>query len=89
MKQNIRNERQRKGGKQKEQFEYFHLQNDEFDPYAIVVLNQLWISGSMWGLGKWKKKIKKMKLSNSKGPQMDDEYILENKALFANVTFIE
>ena len=41
MKQNIRNERQQKGGKQKEKFEYFHLQNDEFDPYAIVVLNQL------------------------------------------------
>ena len=41
MKQNIRNETQEKGGKQKEQFEYLHLQNDEFDPYAIVVLNQL------------------------------------------------
>ena len=83
------NKKQEKGGEQKEQIESFRLQNDEFDPYAIVVLNQLWISGSMWGLGKWKKNIKKMKLSNSKGPQMDDEYILKNKALFANITFIE
>ena len=37
----MKNEREQKGGKQKEQFKYFHLQNDEFDPYAIVVLNQL------------------------------------------------
>ena len=29
------------GGRQKEDFEHFHLQNDEFDPYAIIVLNQL------------------------------------------------
>ena len=36
MKQNMKNEREQKGGKQKEQFKYFHLQNDEFDPYAIV-----------------------------------------------------
>ena len=46
MKQNTKNEREQKGGKQKggkpkEQFEYVQLQNDEFDPYAIVVLNQL------------------------------------------------
>ena len=27
--------------KQGEQFEDFHLQNYEFDPYAIVVLSQL------------------------------------------------
>ena len=41
MKQNIRNERHQKGGKKKDKSESFHLQNDEFDPYAIVVLNQL------------------------------------------------
>ena len=41
MKQNILNEREQKGGKQKEQFEYFHLQNDEFDPDAIVVLSRI------------------------------------------------
>ena len=45
MKQNIKQE---KGGKQKEQIESFRLQNDEFDPYAIVVLNQLWILGYIW-----------------------------------------
>ena len=33
--------RQQEEGRQKEKYEYFHLQNDEFDPYAIVVLNQL------------------------------------------------
>ena len=27
--------------RQREKFEDFQLQNDEFDPYAIVVLNQL------------------------------------------------
>ena len=27
--------------RQREKFEDFHLQNDEFDPYAIVVLSQL------------------------------------------------
>ena len=29
------------GGSQREQFEDFHLQNDELDPYMIVVLSQL------------------------------------------------
>ena len=42
MKQNIRNERQQKGGKNKDKSQSFHLQNDEFDPYFIIVLNQLW-----------------------------------------------
>ena len=52
--------RQQEEGKQKEKFEYFHLQNDEFDPYAIVVLNQLWKYEDMSGLKKGKKKIKKI-----------------------------
>ena len=41
MKQNMRNKTGQEGGRQKEHFEHFHLQNDEFDPYAIVVLSQL------------------------------------------------
>ena len=32
---------EQKGGRQKEQFEHFNLKNDEFDPYFIIVLNQL------------------------------------------------
>ena len=41
MKLNIKNAREQERGRQKGKFEHFNLQNDEFDPYAIVVLNQL------------------------------------------------
>ena len=41
MKQSIMKADGEEGERQKEQFEHYHLQNDEFDPYAIVVLNQL------------------------------------------------
>ena len=39
--ENLRNKSHKEGGRQKEEKEDFRLQNDEFDPYAIVVLNQL------------------------------------------------
>ena len=38
-----KNAREQERGRQKQKFEHFCLQNDEFDPYAIVVPNQLWI----------------------------------------------
>ena len=39
--ENQRKRNCRKRRRQREKFEDFHLQNDEFDPYAIVILNQL------------------------------------------------
>ena len=40
--ENLRNKTHKEEVRQKEENEDFRLQNDEFDPYAIVVLNQLW-----------------------------------------------
>ena len=39
--ENVRNTNHQKERRQKEELEDIHLQNEEFDPYAIVVLNQL------------------------------------------------
>ena len=65
MKQNMRIKTVQEGGRQKEHFEHFHLQNDEFDPYAIVVLSQLWRSAKcatyLDGFKKILKKIQKNK----------------------------
>ena len=42
MKQNLKINKIQKGGeRQKEEFEKTCLGNEEFDPYAIVILNQL------------------------------------------------
>ena len=42
MKQNQSKKNSQVEGSQKEDFEGFHLEYDEFDPYAIVILSQLW-----------------------------------------------
>ena len=39
--ENVRNKSYQDERRQKDELEDFYLQNDEFDPYAIVVLNQL------------------------------------------------
>ena len=39
--ENVRNSSYQEERRQKEELEVIHLQNEEFGPYAIVVLNQL------------------------------------------------